>query len=520
MARPSSMARGAIMRRGGGGLSIVLAGWLAAPLPAAAQQTPHAESSQSVVEIKCPILVDGRKLQMRATGFAWHDSLHVVTALHSVVGCEGKPQVYSEQLRDGSPAEVVNAYQEADLALLRLEYDIGLEVVEHATSIPDIERRFYLYGYPLYARTMDGGPIAFKWGLGGQEITSLDRAFKSDDLTALFRNQTYPTPETQILKLQSPIVSGYSGSPIFDENGHVVAIVDGALLNGTVGANWSIPAYLYLPKLLNSDETPPTEVSSWAQELLKSSITDAEISDAPSALSPMAEDGESRFAAAAAGTLNLNLARKISLGRLQQTLDDYQLASYELNRNNLELFIGNPAQVGDIEFFIYEETTTGATFGLPAELYPDWNEASRTYVVATDSGRVVLEAAIEQWPSFEDAITEGKQSFVEYIAALADWDDGKTPADFELLNCTEDPQTGGCDPEWPWRQYSDVFTGTTQETGERVELTLTIDVSDTNLLALAIYNFGDFNEDLTEQDKISYLKLQTGLELLTDFSRH
>ena len=82
---------------------------------------------------------------IRATGFAWEHPHYVVTAPHVVVGGLQAPRVHSETIGDGSPAAVVIAYLEADLALLQLDRDIGLPVVEHVTAIPDIKRRFYLY---------------------------------------------------------------------------------------------------------------------------------------------------------------------------------------------------------------------------------------------------------------------------------------------------------------------------------------------------------------------------------------
>ena len=78
-------------------------------------------------------------------------------------------------------------------------------------------------------------------GQGGQGITSLEEAFRSDDLEALFRSRSHPARHAKTFPIQSPIVSGYSGSPIFDEDGRLVAVVDGALRNGTVGRQLARP---------------------------------------------------------------------------------------------------------------------------------------------------------------------------------------------------------------------------------------------------------------------------------------
>ncbi len=491
---------------------------MTAPQTLRAQVKPHNRSSESVVEITCPVTEGGRQKQMRATGFAWHHPRYVVTALHAVVGCEDLPYVKSDAMGDGSPAEVVRAYLEADLALLELNRDLGLTELENASSMPDVEGRFYLYGYPLYAKSMNGSSVALKWGLGGEAVTLLGKTFKSSELDDLFAQQDYPTPQTRIIGLKDPIVSGFSGSPIFDEAGRVVAIVDGALLKGFVGANWGVPAHLYLPGLLESEDRAPSEVSSWAKQILKSSVSELDVRNVPIGL-PTAGNGDSSRPAVLVPS-NLSLARRISLKEIGDYVDDYAQDSYATNLNNLEIFLEDRAQVDALEFRIYEEAETGATFGLPAAFAPSWNEDAQVIQAFTESGAVAVEVAIERWGSFEDAIGEGKQSFIDYIAALGTWNDGKSPADFDLVSCVREEGTGTCDPDFKWRQNSDVFNGVDPQTGTPIELTLTVTVSDSDLLAIAIYNYGEFNEDLTEEDKISYLELQTGLNLLTDFSRH
>lgn len=503
MMRTHSIARAAV-------LSLAMA----AASQASAQSGGHQQSSSSVVEITCTMSTDGKSGQMRATGFVWPQPGYVVTALHAVQGCDTVPYVKSEAKKDGSPARIQNRHLESDLALLKMDRDLGLNALKAVTSIPNPEDRFFLYGYPQFARSMDGGILMFKWGIGGTPVTTLDRAFRDTDLTALLNGQSFPTADTQILKIESPIKSGHSGSPVFDAEGRVVAIVDGALLDGVSGANWSIPASIYLEELRTSQDVYRGGVSAWAQKVLRSSITPDESIEV---IVPTATALPRSAATQAPGVLQL--VRRITMGEIGESIRDDQREDYQLHWDNLNLFLENPDAVDALTFNVYEEPNTGATIALPAHIQPVWDADSNGILATAPSGRVYYYAYLAQAPSFENAIGASTQAFLDVVAGDLDWgaEDG-SPRAFELENCVTDFDTGGCDPDWPWRQNAWVYDGRDPNTAAKVELTLSVEVSETVVMGEAMFNTGDFNDDLTFEDKVDYLQMQAGIKMLNRLS--
>lgn len=225
-----------------------------------APQVAVADSRLSVVRVSC--IHD--KGEMKATGFIWPKKGQMVTALHAVAGCK-EVEVYSQKAKKSTKAKgLLNVDLEADLALLQLEDDLGLEPVPHVEAEPaDLASTFMTWGYPLVHKRVIGHRVEF--GLGFEEhVTTIGQAFAGDEVRELFKKQAYPGKHTKILRITSTIQPGHSGAPIFDERGHVVAIADGGLLGGFKGVNWSIPAHIYLVSLPHSDDPHPTETSDWA----------------------------------------------------------------------------------------------------------------------------------------------------------------------------------------------------------------------------------------------------------------
>lgn len=225
------------------------------------------ESAHSVVKITCKT---GENQLMKASGFVWPQPGYVVTALHAVAGCL-EVTVFSESAKSQTGVLSLESVDlEADLALLRLEDDLGMKPVPFVTTPPALNERHSIWGYPAYAEYMENRGVDFSKGLSGA-LLSLGSAFSSEELRSLFRSQNYPTRRTQILRVTSNTQPGHSGAPIFDANGKLVAIHNGGLKGGWLGMNWSIPAHVYLPGLPTSPDLPPTEVSHWAA--LQSAVT-------------------------------------------------------------------------------------------------------------------------------------------------------------------------------------------------------------------------------------------------------
>jgi S1-C subfamily serine protease len=264
-------------------LALALCG--AALSPQAARASDRA-SADSVVKIICTLPGGG---EATATGFVWPGPGQAVTALHAVAGCVDV-SIWSEATGYfDHMTQILSVDLESDLALIEMEDGLGLPAVQFAPEPPDTRADHFVWGYPLVAQEMID--LEIKFG-GGRKagVTTLGAAFKSSELDDLFRGQDYPARETSILRVNTTIQPGQSGAPIFDADGRVVAIVDGGLLGGFRGINWSIPAYAYLPDLPSSADPVPDAPSN--QAILHSNATPVE----PSPKSTSMVDGSTGVA--------------------------------------------------------------------------------------------------------------------------------------------------------------------------------------------------------------------------------
>ncbi|RMD97570.1 MAG: serine protease [Calditrichaeota bacterium] len=215
----------------------------------------HKISARSVVSITAKTT----KGTSQGTGFIWSRADYAVTALHVVAGAR-KITVYSEYKKASSGASVVAVVREADLALLKLETDLGLVPVTASATNPNSSEEYFIWGYPRDVATMQGDPIRFSMSLG--QNPTLKNIFKSaSQFKKILGEQGYPSLNAKILRISSTIQPGHSGAPIFNRKGRLVGIGDGGLRQGIARINWAIPASVYLPGLPVSREKIPQKAS-------------------------------------------------------------------------------------------------------------------------------------------------------------------------------------------------------------------------------------------------------------------
>lgn len=459
-------------------------------LPAVPLAQQDRQSARSVVKITCK-LPGG---VMNATGFVWRDSLHVVTALHAVVGCNPRI-VYSQDKRDQSPATIEKVSLEADLALLKLERDLGLDPIKHITSPPNTREQFYTWGYPHGVGEMIDLRTEFAGGLKGG-VTTLEDAFGGvKDLNQLFSGQNYPQKSTSILRVTTTIQPGHSGAPILDSQGRVVAIADGGLLDGVKGINWSIPAHLYLTGLPSSPDAVPQQPSKWAGLYSKFTVEQTKTVAVP----PDARN--SGFTAVGA----LKRVRTMSLADLDALLRDK--GTPESNIDFIKSQVKTAAEFNRLSFDIYEDPLTGATLGVPSGAQLAWNSAIRALEARSGSGAVRMVIGVLPSNSYAEAKVAGKQAFVSKIMNLAKWAESPSAMGYDNL-----------DDRMEWANNAGFFKGTDSVTGKPVELLLSITVSGKQLLGYAVYGPEDIAKELMTQDLITYLMMQMGAQELSGFA--
>jgi hypothetical protein len=453
--------------------------------PAEAQLL-HQQSAQSVVKITCR-LPSGKS--MNSTGFIWSKNSWVVTALHGVAGC-ASIAVYSEKLMDQTAARVIAAHHSSDLALLELEGNMELPPLVHSIAEPDLQEKYYIWGYPKNIPTLKGDPLTFSQGLSRN--TTLGKAFfrTKNDFDKQVGDQGYPRFDTTIIRVGSTLQNGHSGAPIFDSQGRVVAIADGGLYQGTAGISWSIPAAKYLPKLPTSRDDIPGLPSRSAT--LMSSVAEDDTS-----ISFDLEDG---------GTGMLEHVWQIPITELADLIFEEDLQEYDESLETIALILqGTGVGLEDYSIDVFVETRTGATLAVPSNMALEWDPEYGYMEVLSDSGETMMLVAIMRTASWEDALAE-LDSVVSYLEELGDWEeDEEYPAE-EEMDETE---------QWMWAAVDLVEI---DDAGEQsAYASVYFQVEGTDLLATAVMQY-EYLDSMTRETRIN-LELLWLSERLTAFSK-
>ncbi len=167
---------------------------------------------------------------------------YVVTTLHLVAG-RGEMTIHSEY---GQGSAVLDrAYTDVDLALLRVS-GVDLPSIELDLS-PTPPRSANYWAYDNLGRKFDNFPIKLR---GKKQLNSLHVQLKKpanlEKFTENLCKPAYPSIDSDVLKLKTPVQPGHSGSPIINDNGQLVGLVDGGLINiGIQNVFWSIPAHSF-----------------------------------------------------------------------------------------------------------------------------------------------------------------------------------------------------------------------------------------------------------------------------------
>jgi len=170
-----------------------------------------------------------------STGFFFSvdGQVGIVTTLHGVVGAH----------------KIVAANEsrgEVELRLARI--DLGKDLAFLAVDRKEVDSQTLLaadwsekavsrvVGYPQGITTQLSHPL----GLHEIPRTQL-RALLPPRLLAQLRRRNSPDPEIEVLSVRGRLQHGYSGAPILNVDGRVVAVGSGGLADGFADINWAIP---------------------------------------------------------------------------------------------------------------------------------------------------------------------------------------------------------------------------------------------------------------------------------------
>jgi hypothetical protein len=465
---------------------------LLALVPVLAMAQPLQAIFPAVVQVQCR-LPDGKSLI--STGFAWRDPLLVVTALHGAAGCQSL-NVFSEVSEKRSPARVLRAHLESDLALLQLERGIDLKPLQHAASLPDMQReRFTVIGYPQGIRTLDHDEVRFTSGVRGW-TTTLEVFDSLQGKADLFAGVAHPLKTATIFRVKSLLQPGQSGAPIVDSQGRVVAVVSGGMLDGDRGLNWSIPAHLYLPQLPESPNAVPRAPSRWTAHFASRAPLEPQVRDISGTPRP-----EARPSAGALRRLHTR-----SLAEVEAMLR--RSGRWDRDGGNITFIrqILGAQDAARLGIDILYDPVTGATFGVPTGLAVQWNAQQRSLEAATPSGQARLYIGVQVAESFAQAKTAGKRAFIDWLLPLARWQ--VSPATLQLSEDSADE----------YAQSANFFPG--RDASQRdVSLNLSVKVLGRGVLGYAVLGPKDIVQGLSDQDRALYLMMQYGVHHYSDFAR-
>ena len=226
--------------------SIILA-ILFTGLLAQAQKFNPDETEKSLVMIE---IKKGSK-GYACSGFIWKDPKTVITSLHAMKHGAEYTVIYSNKYRRS--AKVIAVYPDADLVMLETNIN------ERPLTEPVVPIKTYNsvkpgFGEKLYAQGYHGGSKGHRTAhliKGDANPETLERLVVKEEEKNLLRNLGFPKIDLDILYLNGSLWPGFSGSPVYNAKGELVAVGNGGLENGATGVSWAIPAS-YITKLEKS----------------------------------------------------------------------------------------------------------------------------------------------------------------------------------------------------------------------------------------------------------------------------
>jgi hypothetical protein len=325
---------------------------------ASAQKFNPTETEKSLVRIE---IKQGNK-GYASSGFIWKDPSTVVTSLHAMKQGATYKVFYNNKFpRD---AQVYKVFKEADLVLLKTNID-EKPLTSEVKPITGYSSTRPEFGDKLYAQGFHGGSK-------GHRTTPLEKnAANPETLKMLVwesdKRQTlldlgFPSIDLDIVYLVGSLLPGYSGSPIYNMKGELVAIGNGGLENGATGVSWAIPAS-YLEKLDNSTVSSlPSNLNQI--DLLMSSQVEVEIDPNDNSDDAVQRKMEEQYAVYEGGSFEFVKTKN-------RSFDEMYNSSFETE--NLDFFIENlednnlQVDYEFIRFDLYEDLNNGVTIAVPEE---------------------------------------------------------------------------------------------------------------------------------------------------------
>jgi hypothetical protein len=448
--------------------------------------------TDAVVEIKTGLSSIG-------VGFVWPDEYHVVTALHVVAGRSNiKIRSYAPGKMGTIDVTVEKVLKEADLALLRLSKPLSVKPLDITTAQPSETKRYKIYKLSPGGSKMAGTNVRLE-----SNIETLDFFFgtRAPKLTQSLISQGYPKTSTKIARVIDPVIKGDSGSPICDENGNVIGILDGGLFQGLRTSNWAIIASEYLYQL-NSPRNMESFASVKANDPALYLVTDN-------------VEQEKRLTFNN-GNVSLRKIFTTTLGDITATLSEEEITETETYYAKIAESTGKYMRNAKID--VYEDEKSGAVIAIPYGFELEFSETETDFFfiqASSKSNKVTLGIALVENPN--DEIFDDFNNYVldldpvewdEDLTAREIYEDDRYSSDFYLYTNTyggEAAVSMKMQINTPYEEYED---DELDEEGYYAEY------PNTSFLGMGAFIFDD--ETVTKEDEYYYALLHECI-LLSDY---
>lgn len=316
--------------------------WLisALAIPASAQVSPE------VVERvrSATFQVIGRQCQTAnpvvttatGTGFLAFNRHSIVTALHVVSSCK-QISMYDERSHSELRAKLVRTLPKTYLALLQIDAAYNADPLPISQANPSSQEVLRAVGYGEFVTMGDLGLVVQS---GASTLDSL----LARPLLQQIRDTSDIDTNATIVRFANSLQPGYSGAPIFNSRGQVVAVGAGGLASGQTEASWGWPAteIRQLPNasLTISKKVVTTSTLYFAQHLLS----------------------DSQHAPVTCGNLTFEFVRTLPFDQIRKAFED-ETIDRVVQASKLDT-----ATVLAFSFDIWMHRKSGATIAVPAGL--------------------------------------------------------------------------------------------------------------------------------------------------------
>lgn len=182
----------------------------------------------AIVQVEC-----GSKV---GTGFLYRDREHVVTTLHLIENVNEIKLLLFNDIRKGTVVRVLKRY---DLVLVKLDRpaDESCKVISEINKTPVSNSTLYTLGFNGGGNVNNLIDRSLRLGFTSDKRLS---GLLPESIRKTFSRCKSPDPNIEIVYFEGTLLPGFSGAPIIDNNGRLVAVADGGLDRGASSISWGI----------------------------------------------------------------------------------------------------------------------------------------------------------------------------------------------------------------------------------------------------------------------------------------